>query len=192
MRGLLSGDFLSLRELIGRELDRERRTLELGCGPGIFADLFAPEEYVGVDPSGRYIDHARHTRPGIFLVGDLRRVPLPEDRFDQVLMVERMHPLADPDAAAVLAEAFRMLVGGGRALVVERVAGARGLAGRLRERSGRPPRAVEGYRRLFRPLGRIERSETLTSGTGHYLATVLGKEGPRAGGVNGSKPPERR
>ena len=173
-----------MRELIGRELDREPRTLELGCGPGIFADLFAPDQYVGVDPSARHIDHARRTRPGIFLVADLRRVPLPEDRFDQVLIVERMHPLTDPDATAVLAEAFRMLAGGGRALVVERVAGARGMAGRLRERWGRPPRSAEGYRRLFRPRGRIERSETLTSGTGHYLATVLAKEGPRAGGAN--------
>jgi SAM-dependent methyltransferase len=172
---------LPLRELIGGELRREPRTLELGCGPGIFADLFAPDEYVGVDPSARYIDHARHTRPGIFLVGDLLRVPLPEDRFDQVLIVERMHPLGDPDAGALLAEARRMLVGGGRALVVERVKGARGLAGRLRDHWGRPPRAAEDYRRLFRPLGRIERSETLRSGTGHYLATVLGKEGPRAG-----------
>jgi SAM-dependent methyltransferase len=172
---------LPLRELIGRELRREPRTLELGCGPGLFADLFAPDEYVGVDPSARYIDHARHTRPGIFLVGDLLRVPLPEDRFDQVLIVERMHPLGDPDAGALLAEARRMLVGGGRALVVERVKGARGLAGRLRDHWGRPLRAAEDYRRLFRPLGRIERSETLRSGTGHYLATVLGKEGPRAG-----------
>jgi SAM-dependent methyltransferase len=171
---------LPLRELIRRELPRERRTLELGCGPGIFADLFAPDEYVGVDPSARYIDHARRTRPGIFLVGDLRRVPLPEDRFDQVLIVERMHPLADPDAGALLAEAIRMLVGGGRALVVERVLGAGGLAGLLREHWGRPSREAEDYRRLFRPLGRVESWETLRSGTGHYLATVLGKEGPRA------------
>ena len=172
---------MPLRELIGRELRRERRTLDLGCGPGIFADLFAPEEYVGVDPSARYIDHARDTRPGIFLVADLRRVPLPEDRFDQVLIVERMHGLADKDAAALLTEAFRMLVGGGRALVVERVVGARGLLGRLRERWGRPPRAAEDYRRLFQPRARIERSETLRSGTGHYLATVLSKGALRAG-----------
>jgi SAM-dependent methyltransferase len=172
---------LPLRELIRRELDRERRTLELGCGPGVFADLFAPEEYVGVDPSARYIDHARRTRPGIFLVGDLGRVLLPEDRFDQVLIVERMHALDDQGSAALLAEAFRMLSAGGRALVVERVVGARGLLGRLRERWGRRPRSAEDYRRLFRPLGRIERSETLTSGTGHYLATLLGKEAPRAG-----------
>ncbi len=176
---------MPLRELIERELPRGRRTLELGCGPGIFADLFAPAEYVGVDPNPRYIDHARHSRPGIFVVGDLWRVPLPPDRFDQVLIVERLHGLADPDARALLAEARRMLVGGGRALVVERVRGARGLAGRLLEHWGRPPRGGEDYRRLFRPAGRIERSETLRSGTGHYLATVLGKEGRSAGPEGG-------
>ena len=188
MRSLLGGDFLPLRELIARELVRERPTLELGCGPGIFADLFAPDDYVGVDPNARYIDHARKTRPGIFLVGALGRVPLPKDRFDQVLIVERLHPLADPDASALLGEALRMLSGGGRALLVERVMGARGLLGRLREHWGRPPRAAEDYRRLFRHRGRIERSETLTSGTSHYLATVLAKEAPRAapGAARGS------
>ena len=35
------------------------RTLDLGCGPGAFADLFAGDDYVGVDLNSRYIDHAR-------------------------------------------------------------------------------------------------------------------------------------
>jgi SAM-dependent methyltransferase len=176
LRGLLAGDFRPLRALIRRELPRERRTLDLGCGPGIFADLFSPEEYVGVDPSASFIDHARRARPGIFLLADLSRVPLPDGRFDQVLIVERLHPLAEGDARALLAEARRMLVGGGRALVVERVKGALDLAGRVRERLGRPPRATEEVERLLRAAGRILRSETISSGTGRYLATVVAKD----------------
>jgi SAM-dependent methyltransferase len=135
-----------------------------------------------VDPSATSIDHARRARPGIFLLADLSQVPLPDDRFDQVLIVERLHPLAERDARALLAEARRMLVGGGRALVLERIQGAGGLAGRLRERLGRPPRAAEEVERLLRAAGRILRSETIQSGTGRYLAAVLGKEDPAPGG----------
>ena len=126
-RSLLENDFKAIRALIRRELrlGAGLRTLDLGCGPGAFADLFAGDDYVGVDLNPRYIEHAQRTRKGTFLVGDARRIDLPDGRFDQVLIFGLLHHLSDEDARAVLGEARRLLVPGGRA------AGHRGHPGHL-------------------------------------------------------------
>ena len=34
------GDLRAVRDLVSRSLAREARTLEMGSGPGLFADLF--------------------------------------------------------------------------------------------------------------------------------------------------------
>ena len=51
LRGLLENDFKAIRAVIGRELElgNGRRTLDLGCGPGAFSDLFEGDDYVGAD-----------------------------------------------------------------------------------------------------------------------------------------------
>ena len=65
-RGLLENDFKAIRAVIRRELrlGQGLRTLDLGCGPGAFADVFAGDDYVGVDLNARYIEHARKTPAG--------------------------------------------------------------------------------------------------------------------------------
>src|SRR6185503_5601510 len=71
LRGILENDFKAIRAVIRREMNLSPgvRTLDLGCGPGAFADLFEAGDYVGVDLNARYIDHARRTRRGVFVVG---------------------------------------------------------------------------------------------------------------------------
>ena len=68
-KALLAGDFAAVRARIRHHLgERGRRTLDLACGPGLFADLFAGEDYVGLDPDLRNVAWARRARPGAFLV----------------------------------------------------------------------------------------------------------------------------
>ena len=121
LRSILENDFKAIRAVIRRRLRVRQglRTLDLGCGPGAFADLFAGDDYVGVDLNARYIDHARKTRQGAFIVGDARNVELPDARFDQILIFGLLHHLSDEDVRAVLAECRRLLVPGGRVLVIE-------------------------------------------------------------------------
>ena len=96
-RSLLENDFKAIREVIRRELPAGTglRTLDLGCGPGAFADLFAGDDYVGADLNARYIDHARRTRPGTFIASDARKLDVPDRRFDQVLVFGLLHHLPD-------------------------------------------------------------------------------------------------
>src|SRR5712691_7069867 len=113
---VLENDFKAIRAVIRRDmsLSQGARTLDLGCGPGAFADLFESGDYVGADLNARYIDHARRSRRGTFVVGDARKLELPNGRFDQILIFGLLHHLSDDDVRAVLREARRVLGPGGR------------------------------------------------------------------------------
>lgn len=178
-RSLLENDFTAIRALIRRDLavDGSLRTLDLACGPGAFADAFGGGDYVGVDLNGRYIDHARRTRKGTFVVGDARKVELPDARFDQILIFGLLHHLPDADVRAVLAECRRLLVPGGRVLAIEDIPALSrlNLIGHLihQVENGEHIRPPEQYRRLYSEAMRIEREEILQSGICDYYAAVL-------------------
>jgi len=180
-RSLLENDFKAIRAVIRRDLrvGHGLRTLDLGCGPGAFADLFNGDDYVGADLNARYIDHARRHRRGTFLVSDARRVDLPDARFDQVLIFGLLHHLPDDDVRAVLSEARRLLVPGGRILAIEDIPAISrlNLVGHLIHNieNGEHIRPAEEYRRLYAEKAAIEREEVLQSGICDYYAAVLVK-----------------
>ena len=121
IRSILENDFSAIRATIRASLSVQPgvRTLDLGCGPGAFSPMFDGGDYVGADLNARYIAYARGRFKGTFVVADARRVDLPAERFDQVLIFGLLHHLPDDDVRAVLLEAKRMLVAGGRLLVIE-------------------------------------------------------------------------
>lgn len=179
LRSILENDFKAIRAVIRARLRVRQglRTLDLGCGPGAFADLFAGDDYVGVDLNARYIDHARKTRPGAFIVSDARHVELPDGRFDQILIFGLLHHLPDEDVRAVLAECRRLLARGGRVLLIEDIPAISrlNLIGHLihRVENGEHIRPVEEYQRLYSEAGAIETGEVLQSGICDYYAAVL-------------------
>ena len=179
LRSILENDFKAIRAVIRRHLRPRQglRTLDLGCGPGAFADLFEGDDYVGVDMNARYIDHARRSRRGAFIVGDARKVDLPDGRFDQILIFGLLHHLPDEDVRAVLGECRRLLVHGGRILVIEDIPAISrlNLIGHLihRVENGEHIRPVEEYRRLYSEVAAIETSEVLQSGICDYYAALL-------------------
>jgi ubiquinone/menaquinone biosynthesis C-methylase UbiE len=178
-RSLLENDFKAIRGLIRRELrlGQGLRCLDLGCGPGAFADLFEKDDYVGVDMNRRYIEHARRSRHGAFVVGDARKLELPDRRFDQVLIFGLLHHLPDEDVEAVLAECRRVLEPGGRVLAIEDIPAVSrlNLIGHLIHsvENGEHIRPPEEYKRLYGAYARIEREEVLKSGICDYYAALL-------------------
>ena len=117
---LAEGDLGAVRDLVSRSLPKEPPTLEMGCGPGLFADLFADGDYVGVDPRPRFVDYARRERPGAFICDELTSVGLPDARFDQVVAFDLLGPRSEQASRAIVAEMKRLLAPGGRVLLVER------------------------------------------------------------------------
>jgi SAM-dependent methyltransferase len=118
--GLVENDLAAVRALLRERLDPRARTLDLGCGPGLFADVFADGDYVGVDPDPAAVDQARKTRPGTFLCEDLARTELPDARFDQALAFDLLGRESDARAMAILGEARRLTKPRGRMLMVDR------------------------------------------------------------------------
>jgi ubiquinone/menaquinone biosynthesis C-methylase UbiE len=178
-RSILENDFKSVRAVIHRNLTLGQglRCLDLGCGPGAFADLFAGDDYVGADLNPRYISYATAHKKGTFIVSDARKVNLPGGHFDQILVFGLLHHLSDADVRAVLGEAKRLLGPGGRLLAIEDIPAVSplNLIGHLihNVENGEYIRTIEEYRKLYSEFGRIEKEEVLRSGICDYFAAVL-------------------
>ena len=103
-----------------RSLPPDARIVDVGCGDGFHLDLlreFGPPGWTveGVDLDDRAIAAAR--RRGLTVHrGRVEDVGLPEGEFHAALLVQTVEHLADP--ASVLAAVRRLLVPGGRLLVV--------------------------------------------------------------------------
>ena len=152
---LAEDDLRAVRDLVRRSLPAEGRTLEIGCGAGHFADLFATGDYVGVDPRPRFVDYARRHRPGAFVCDELGAVGLPDARFDQALGLDLLGSGSDAGGRAVAMEIRRLLRPAGRVLLVERATSA------------------VRVERLASAIGRVERRDRLKSGLRERVAWLL-------------------
>ncbi|MEM4284537.1 MAG: methyltransferase domain-containing protein [Candidatus Caldarchaeum sp.] len=96
------------------------RVLEVACGPGFVALLFAERarEVVGLDLTEALLEHARQRQRerGLqnvqFVQGDAEQLPFPNETFTIVACHKAFHHFANPHK--VLQEIHRVLVPGGR------------------------------------------------------------------------------
>lgn len=103
-------------EWIGRRLPKGARILDLGCGPGLYAERFAAGGFqvTGVDWSEVSIGYARSRRSTArYVLGDYRRVPLAE-KFDAVLLIYLdLGTFPPEDVRLILERVHAWLVPGG-------------------------------------------------------------------------------
>nr|WP_272904705.1 class I SAM-dependent methyltransferase [Halobacterium sp. TGN-42-S1] len=88
------------------------RVLDLGCGPGSDAAVFADRglDVVGVDVTASFLDAARRdVEDGHFARGDARRLPLADDTVAGVWACASLHHVPPADLPAALAECRRVL-----------------------------------------------------------------------------------
>ena len=104
------------------------RVLDVGCGPGRFAqalaDTVGPHGHVlGVDPSPAMIGYAnRHTSQRAncrFELTAAQSLDLPDAAFDVVTSTFVMHHIPADDRVAAMAHMFRVLRPGGRLLIAD-------------------------------------------------------------------------
>ena len=132
-----AGEWDELRALHSADADVERglaealadaplgALLDIGTGTGRMAELFAPhaERIVALDKNLEMLRVARAklqhlpTAQVELVQGDFADLPFPDSSFDTVVLHQVLHFAADP--APALAEAARVLRGGGRIAIVD-------------------------------------------------------------------------
>jgi SAM-dependent methyltransferase len=117
---LQEGFFLPLYESVQRrpELAESRSSLDVGCGPGLAARVFARTmtNVAGIDASAAFIDIARERLPGRnFRVGEMESLPHADGSFDVVTGFNAFQYAASPVNA--LREARRVVQPGGAVVI---------------------------------------------------------------------------
>lgn len=104
------------------EIDRARRVLDVGCGPGTNTAHFSAAEYLGVDINPAYVDFARKRYARRFEVADVTQLKLADgERFDFVLLNSFLHHVDDASARAILGHLASLVSDGGAIHVLDLV-----------------------------------------------------------------------
>ncbi|MCJ2052766.1 class I SAM-dependent methyltransferase [Methylobacterium sp. J-070] len=100
-----------------------KRILDIGCGPGTLAKRLVEDgaAVTGIDPGEAALATARAAVPGArFQAATGEALPFADGSFDGAVLLNALHHVPDPPRALV--EATRVLVPGGRLVVVEPLA----------------------------------------------------------------------
>jgi ubiquinone/menaquinone biosynthesis C-methylase UbiE len=148
--GLLGRRGKRLRAMLADDLQLQPgdRVLDVGCGPGrlaiVFAERVAPTGSVdGIDAAAEMINRASSQAqgrrvPATFQVAFAQDLPFPNATFDAVACTLALHHVAEDDQPAAVAEMYRVLKPNGRLLIAEfhKGPGARHVGPRWLRRSG--------------------------------------------------------
>jgi len=129
--GLLGRRGKRLRAMLANDLQLQPgdRVLDVGCGPGrlamVFAERVAPTGSVeGIDAAAEMINRARsQTRrrrvSATFQVAFAQDLPFENDTFDAVACTLALHHVAEDDQPTAVGEMYRVLKPNGRLLIAE-------------------------------------------------------------------------
>ncbi len=138
--------------LAHNDLERVRRVLDVGCGPGTNTHHFTGADYLGLDCNAEYIESARRRHGRRFEVADVTSYQVQDNsRFDFILVNSFLHHIDSLDAWRILAHLSHLLTDDGHVHILELVlpehrSPARLLA--LMDR-GEFPRPLEEWRTMF-------------------------------------------
>lgn len=134
------------------DLQRARRVLDVGCGPGTNTHHFAGADYLGIDFNRGYVESARRRHGRDFIVADVTTYRVPADRrFDLILANSLFHHIDDASTRRTLAHLATLLTDDGHVHILDLVLPARPSVSRLLARADRGayPRPLGQWRELF-------------------------------------------
>jgi ubiquinone/menaquinone biosynthesis C-methylase UbiE len=173
-------NYRQTKKKIRSYLEQDLLTLDLGCGTAEFCRCFAPEKYLGIDISEKYVAFAKKRYPQYsFAVAVGQNLCLRSQRFPQILINGVIHHLSDQAALAVLAEAHRVLADDGGLLLIEDIeTNSTSLLSRMIHAldEGENIRGHRQYEQLVCKLFEIQASLTYYSGFCHYGLWLMRKK----------------
>ncbi len=127
------------------------KVIDLGCGPGTNASIFAPAQYLGIDISPSYIEHARRKHPHRFEVWDITEARSDLGDFDLALVNSVFHHLSDDETSAVLGALSRYLRPHAAVHIVDLILPPQRSLSRLLAQwdRGMHPRSLEAWQELI-------------------------------------------
>ena len=139
------------------EIERVRRVLDVGCGPGTNADCFPNAEYLGIDVNEQYIRdverrQAAPSRKKRFVAADAATFSVNVgEKFDFILVNSFLHHVDDSTTRGILANLSKLLTTDGHLHSIELVLPERSSAAKFMARAdrGKFPRPLEKWRELF-------------------------------------------
>jgi SAM-dependent methyltransferase len=137
--------------LANNDLQKVRRVLDVGCGPGTNAPYFAHTDYVGLDCNAGCIEYARKHYRGNFIVADATKYRADADqRFDFILLNSFLHHIDTPNAASILSHLRTLLSDDGHVHILDLVLPERWSIPRLLARLDRGdfPRPFEDWLKM--------------------------------------------
>lgn len=137
------------------DLDRVRKVLDVGCGPGTNTGLFAAADYLGIDINASYIESARRRYKRTFVVADVTTYRVSDqERFDLILINSLLHHLDDASTVRLLAHVSTLLSDDGRVHVLDLVLPQERSIARFlaRHDRGHFPRTFERWSTLLRSV----------------------------------------
>jgi len=123
IRKIIEGGFTPDKKIVAKFLKQTNgKCLDIGCGEGLFADLFAPNQYLGVDNSPTWLTAAQIKNPArTFLYADLTERINISGPFDMILVSKILHHLNDDKAHTLIRQATKILSKKGIMLILEPV-----------------------------------------------------------------------
>jgi SAM-dependent methyltransferase len=104
------------------DLDKIRRVLDVGCGPGTNASWFAGVDYLGVDINPGYIATARRKYGRQFEVADVCIYEADADaKFDFILLNSLLHHIDDEHTYRILRQLAKQLTSDGHVHILDLV-----------------------------------------------------------------------
>ena len=123
-QSITSDNFQILKKVATKEVNKEDRILDLGCGTGIFPKLVGKNysNYIGVDINKDYVSTAKRENFKFdFAVMDALNLAFKDGIFDVVFAMGLFHHLSDIQCKRVFQQIKKLILNEGKVIIIDAV-----------------------------------------------------------------------
>ncbi len=119
-RNFVHDNFKNEKDIIKKYFDKNKKTLDFGCGAGQFSTLFNQDNYYGVDTDIKYIKFCKNRYKGNFsLIKNFPPYKFKGKFFEQILISAVMHHINDKNLINILKNLKRILKDNGKIMIID-------------------------------------------------------------------------